>query len=128
MRHSPYRPRAPRATAHARPGISLAEVLVALVLLAIGALGVVSTSAFASRLTATGQLMLGAAREVGHLVDSLRTAGCPALVAGSSASPHGSATWTANTNGNAATIAVTMVPATPRLTTPLVSETIIPCE
>ena len=111
-----------------RLGFSLAEVIVALVLLAVGALGVASSASFAARLSATGRVLVAATRELGRVTDSLRTVSCASLVPGSVARPGGTIAWSVVPGASAVSVAVTLNPTTSRLARTLSTDTVVPCE
>lgn len=121
MRHS-------SASRHPRPGLTLVEVLVALVLLAVGALGVASTSALSARLFATGSAIERSAAALGAVVDSLRGERCAALIGGSTPSAGGTVTWSVMRPPRVAQLRVTVTPTPTARVAPFAVETLLPCE
>ena len=111
-----------------RLGFSLAEVIVALLLLAVGALGVASSASFSAHLSASGRLLVAATRDVGRITDSLRTVSCASLVSGSAARPGGTIAWSVVPGARAASVGVTLTPTTARLVRTLSTDTVVPCE
>lgn len=107
-------------------GFSLIEVLVALVLLAVGALGVASVSSSAARLAVRGGMIERWTMQLTAVLDSLRAAPCATLAAGSVVSPAVSISWSATVTPRIAQLAVVAAPAPPA--TPLHVELLHPCE
>lgn len=125
--HAPAPVQAPRA-ARPRRGFSLVETVVALLLLAIAALGVASVSTFVARLAATARALALATRETAHVVDSLRAAPCTALGAGTASTSAGLVRWTVAAPAGTRRVQAVLTPTSPRVRTPVVEEAIIPCE
>ena len=123
-----HRPR-PRPRALRVPrGFSLVETVVALVLLAIAALGVASVSTFVARLAATARALALATRETAQVVDSLRATPCHALGAGAATTRAGLVRWSVATPGGTRRVHAVLTPTSPRVRTAVVEEAIIPCE
>ncbi len=122
MRFQTLPPHAPRA------GFSLTEVVVATTLLAVGALGVASTTAFTARLTSTAVASDLATRAVSDVVDSLRSTPCPSLTGGGRTSPVGALTWRVTRWPSVARLDVVLVPSSRRVSAPRVAETLVACE
>lgn len=112
----------------ARRGFTLVEVVVAVVLLAIAALGVASTATFVARLAATARALALATRANAHIVDSLRGTPCASLGAGSARTPAGSVYWTASATGATRHVRAVLTPLSARVRAPLVEEVIVPCD
>jgi prepilin-type N-terminal cleavage/methylation domain-containing protein len=112
----------------ARRAFSLTEVVVAITLLAIGALGVASTTAFTARLTSTAVASDLATRAVADLVDSLRSTPCASLSGGSRASAIGVVTWRITRWPSVARLDVVLAPSSPRVTSSRTAETLVACE
>jgi len=123
----PSRARPARIPTASRSGFTLVEALVALLLLALGALGVASTSAWAARLASEARAVERQALAVQDAADSLRGVACLALVSGSVATPAGVTSWIATSYGVAAQLAVT-APAPLRRSLALNAELLVPCE
>lgn len=119
-----FRPHSPRP----RLGFSLAEVLVAIVLLAIAALGVASSATFVARLAATTRALALATRETARVVDSLRALPCGSLTAGSTATSAGTVRWSVAAPIATRRIQATLTPASARVTQVVAEEVIVPCE
>ena len=117
-----------RPSSHAPPGFTLVEVVVALVLLAIAALGVASTTTFVARLAATGRALALASNATASVVDSLRGAPCTTLGAGSASTPAGTVRWTTTPFGTTRHVRATLTPLSVRVRAPLVEEVIVPCD
>jgi prepilin-type N-terminal cleavage/methylation domain-containing protein len=77
-----------------RGGFTLVEVLVAIVILSIGALSLVGTSRVASASVRQAVLELRAAQLIQEQVERLRTLPLDSLRDGSAARPAGDALWT----------------------------------
>jgi len=86
-------------TAGRTRGFTLVEVLVAIVILSIGALAWVGTSRVASASMRAATLELRAAQLIQEEVERLRTAPLDSLRAGSAARPAGDALWTVADSG-----------------------------
>ena len=123
----PSRARHVRSRTASRSGFTLVEALVALLLLALGALGVASTSAWAARLASDARAVERQALAVQDAADSLRGVACLALVSGSVATPAGVTSWSATPYTVAAQLAVT-APAPLRRSLALSAELLVPCE
>lgn len=100
----------------------------ALVLLAIAALGVASTSTFVARLAASARALALATRATAQVVDSLRSMPCATLAGGSSATAAGVVRWSVAAPGGTRRIHAILTPSGGRVRTPIVEEAIVPCE
>ncbi|MEO6445769.1 MAG: prepilin-type N-terminal cleavage/methylation domain-containing protein [Gemmatimonadaceae bacterium] len=118
----------PASSTATRSGFSLVEVVIAILLLTIGALGVASTATASAALAASGRSRLSASNAVARVMDSLRATPCPRLAAGSITLPAGRITWGAVTGRNSADLTVTLIPASPRVRRSLSAQTVVPCE
>lgn len=116
------------ASRHSRLGLTLVEVLVALFLLAVGALGVASTSALTARLFATGSAIERSAAALAAVMDSLRAERCPTLVGGSTSTAGGTVTWSVLHPPRVAQLRVTVSPLPAARAAPFAVETLVPCE
>lgn len=126
MPHSP--PLASRPSIARRSGYTLVEVVVALVLLAIAALGVASTATFVARLAATARALALATRASANIVDSLRSAPCTTLGAGAANTPAGTVNWSTSTAGSTRHVRAVLTPLSARVHGPVVEEVILPCD
>lgn len=120
--------RPPSASRHPRLGLTLVEVLAALLLLAVGALGVASTSALTARLFATGSAIERSAAALAAVMDSLRAERCATLVGGSSPTAGGTVTWGVLHAPRVAQLRVTVSPTPASRVAPFAVETLLPCE
>ncbi|GMV11545.1 MAG: hypothetical protein AMXMBFR55_32790 [Gemmatimonadota bacterium] len=108
-------------------GFTLVEVVVAVALLALAALGVASTATFVARLAASARAIAAATRATASVVDSLRSAPCSSLAAGSAATAAGTVRWTTTAAGATRQLHAFLTPGSARVHAPLVEEAIIPC-
>ena len=102
-----------------RAGLSVVEVLVALVLLAVGLLGVAGQGAIAMRASSTAARERRAAQRAADRVALLRARGCDGASSGAAADPAAALTeaWTVGSAGSAVPIDVEVrwrAPAGPR--------------
>ncbi len=111
-----------------RAGFSLVEVVVAIVLLAIAALGVASSATFVARLAATARALALATRSTAQVVDSLRSRPCASLGAGSSGTPAGTVRWSIATAPGTRRLRADLTPNSSRVAAPVVEEVIVPCD
>ncbi|HMN09621.1 MAG TPA: prepilin-type N-terminal cleavage/methylation domain-containing protein [Gemmatimonadaceae bacterium] len=109
------------------PGFTLVEVVVAVALLAVAAIGVASTATFVARLAASARALAAATRATASVVDSLRSAPCSSLAAGSAATAAGTVRWTTTVAGATRQLHAVLTPNSGRVHAPLVEEAIIPC-
>lgn len=120
----PQRVRPPRR----RAGFSLVEVVVAVVLLAIAALGVASSATFVARLAATARALALATRSTAQVVDSLRARPCASLGAGTTGTPAGTVRWSIATAPGTRRLRADLTPGSSRVAAPVVEEVIVPCD
>jgi prepilin-type N-terminal cleavage/methylation domain-containing protein len=118
----------PRFRSPTRRGFSLVEVVVAIVLLAIAALGVASSATFVARLAATARALALATRATAQVVDSLRAAPCASLGGGASATAAGTVRWSIASPPGTRRIRAVLSPNSARVTSAVVEEAIVPCE
>lgn len=112
----------------ARDAFTLVEVVVALVLLATAALNVAATSTYLARLAASARAQALATRATAHVVDSLRSAPCTSLGAGSITTVAGTVRWTATSGAGTRDIRAVLTPISPRVRQPVVEEVLLPCD
>jgi prepilin-type N-terminal cleavage/methylation domain-containing protein len=111
-----------------KPGFTLPEVLLAILLFAVGFLGLVaSATAIAAQVGDTRELTR-AALLAGAVLDSLRGSPCVSVVGGSRAGGRASLTWTAAPGPS--TVGVRATLALPGRTGPRAwaLETLLPCD
>jgi prepilin-type N-terminal cleavage/methylation domain-containing protein len=87
-------------------GFSLIEVMVAMVILAVGVLGLAASTTAITRMTGEGGRSGGAAAAAATVIEELRNTPCAALTAGSRVSGKYTLRWTIQTSGLLRTIAV----------------------
>ena len=86
-------------------GFTIVEILIAIVVLTVGILGLVTTSALVTRMIARGQRTAVAAEFAAQRFERLRVSGCASQVAGADTLKRGSTwvainTWTFTDVGN----------------------------
>lgn len=121
-------PLASRQFISRRPGFTLVEVVVALALLAIAALGVASTATFVARLAATARALALATRASANIVDSLRSVPCATLGTGSASTAAGTVHWSTSGAGSTRHVRAVLTPLSARVHAPVVEEVIVPCD
>ncbi len=102
----------PASTHRPRAGLTLVEVLVAILILTAGTLTSVGTQVAIARLTRATLIQQQNAADASALLDSLRAIPCAALIAGTATRPHAQLTWTATPNGDLVELRLTVIPAT----------------
>lgn len=107
-----------------RAGLTLVEVLVAILILTAGALSSVGTQVAIARLTRATLIQQKNATDASAILDSLRATPCAALAAGSTTRTHAQLTWTATPNGDLVELRLTVIPTTG---TTWQAETLLPC-
>lgn len=118
----PFVPRPPRF--QPRAGLTLVEVLVAILVLTAGALSTIGTQVAVARLSARSLAQQRNATAAATLLDSLRTTPCSALASGTSTSSLAQLSWTATPSGDLVALYVSVVPTTGA---PWNLETLVPC-
>lgn len=114
-----------RSTAHAlRAGLTLVEVLVALLILSAGALGTVGSQVAIARLSANALARERQAAAAAWIIDSLRAEPCASLTPGTRATSGAQLAWNVSASGDLSTLRVDV---TPSQGTPWVAETLLPC-
>ena len=100
----------------------------AVLLLAIAALGVASSATFVARLAATAQAVDRATRATAQVMDSLRALPCATLANGAAGTAAGVVRWTATTTPLTKAVRAALTPASPRVARTIVEEVLLPCE
>lgn len=90
----PHRTHRRRARGSARRGFTLVEVIIAIMVLAIGILGLASTASYVSMQMGGGRSQTIAANMASKVLDSLSAARCPSIVGGSQTRRGVTVTWT----------------------------------
>lgn len=111
-----------------RRGFTLVEVVVAVLLLSMAALGVASTATFAARLAASARALAEATRTTALVVDSLRGVSCASLVSGSAMTVAGTVRWTSTPHAGTRAVRAVLTPTSPRVRNPVLEEVLLPCE
>ena len=116
-----------------RSGLTVVEVLLALVVLSIGLLGLAATLGLAARLETEGRTLAEATREGENRIESLWAASgrlprCSALAAGRTDGTRASAVWTIGGTGRHRTVTVVLERLTSRGSRRDTLRTAIPCD
>ena len=114
----------PPSPHHPRAGLTLVEVLVAILILTAGALSSVGTQVAIARLTRATLIHQKNAADASALLDSLRATPCAALTGGSLPRSHAQLTWTAIPNGDLVELRLTVLPS---VGATWQAETLLPC-
>ena len=114
----------PASTHHPRAGLTLVEVLVAILILTAGALSSVGTQVAIARLTRATLGQQKTAADASTLLDSLRATPCAALTTGTTTRPLAQLTWTATPIGDLVELRLTVIPTTGATWQ---AETLLPC-
>jgi Tfp pilus assembly protein PilV len=109
---------------HARAGLTLLEVLVAMLLLTVGTLTTLSTQVAIARLQSHDSTRQRAASSAAAILDSLRATSCASLTSGSSLEPDARLDWTSHVAADLASVALVV---TPTRGTPWTAATLVPC-
>lgn len=96
---------------HPRHGLSLVEVLVALVVFATAALASLAVHTMAARQSARIAQRETLARHAANILDSLRASSCATVTGGNLVHPLGTITWTATPAMSFVAIQVQVVPS-----------------
>jgi prepilin-type N-terminal cleavage/methylation domain-containing protein len=129
LRSSPdRRPRPGARRTPCRRGFSLVEVVVAVVLLSVAALGVASSATFVARLAATARALALATRSTAQVVDSLRAVPCATLGAGAASTAAGTVRWSVAAPLGVRQLRAVLTPTSPRVARPVVEEALVPCD
>jgi prepilin-type N-terminal cleavage/methylation domain-containing protein len=113
-----------RTTSRLRTGLTLVEVLVALILFATAALTTAAVHGTTTRLAAEAHLRQQLATRAMNVMDSLRSIPCGAVAPGTSTPAAGTLRWVVAATTRTRIIRLTAVPA---FGTPWNAETVIPC-
>ena len=112
-------------TAHRhRAGLSLFEVLVAMLVLTAGILTTITTQLAVARLRSHDAIVSLAANAAAATLDSLRAIPCNTLTSANLAGPHAHLDWTVLIATGVAQVRLTV---TPRRGAPWAAETLLPC-
>ena len=114
----------PASTHRPRAGLTLVEVLVAILILTAGALSSVGTQVAIARLTRATLVQQKTAADASAILDSLRATPCAALTTGTTSRPHALLTWSATPNGDLVELRLTVIPTTGAAWQ---AETLLPC-
>ncbi len=107
-----------------RNGLTLVEVLVALLILATGALATVGTQVAIARLSASSLARERTAATASSIIDSLRALPCAHLAPGTRATAGARFSWHPATLGDLSTLRLDV---TPTQGAPWHAETLLPC-
>jgi type IV pilus assembly protein PilV len=111
-----------------RTGFTLVEVVVAVLLLSLAALGVASTATFTASLAASTRAHALATRATALVVDSLRSVPCAALASGGANTAAGTVRWTTTTYPGTRAVRAVLTPASPRVRLAIVEEVLLSCD
>lgn len=111
-----------------RPGFTLVEVVVGVLLLSLTALGVASTATYAAHLGASARALALATRATALVVDSLRGGPCASLANGAAGTIAGTVRWTVTGHPSTRALRAVLTPASPRVRHPVVEEALLPCD
>ena len=115
----------PRRSGHAsRRGLTLAEVLVALLILATAALATVGTQIAVARLSASALTRERTAARAASIIDSLRALPCARLAPGTEAAAGVHFSWRPTSLGD---LSALRLDVTPTQGAPWHAETLLPC-
>lgn len=99
----------PSAPCPRRAGFSLVEVVVALVILAVGVLGLTGTTALVVRQVTLADITTERAAAMQHVVERLRAADYADVSEGSDTVSHFTAAWTTTDLGNSKRVTIVTV-------------------
>lgn len=116
-------PREQRRARSERTGLSLIEVLVAIVVLTTGALAAVSTQVATAHLAKHARALHVNAQDAARLLDSLRPTPCVSA-AGANVGKYADYSWSKSVSGGVARIHLLVTPTTGK---PWSAETLVPC-
>ncbi|GAC1691018.1 MAG: hypothetical protein NVS9B3_09590 [Gemmatimonadaceae bacterium] len=108
-------------------GFTLVEALVAIIVLAIGVLGLAASAGTVLRLTGGAATQTLAASIASSRLDSLRGMPCPSVVSGSDTSQGVAATWTGSGGGKSRYVAWTVSYRTPTGSAARAYQTVLAC-
>lgn len=107
-----------------RAGLTLIEVLVAILILTAGALSTIGTQVAVARLSAGTVAQQLNAAAAAAILDSLRAEPCALLAPGNSTTRNARISWSANRAGDLATLRINVLPSQGA---PWSAETLVPC-
>jgi len=114
----------PPPSRSARAGLTLVEVLVAILVLTTGALASVGTQLAIARLSASALARARDATAASAIIDSLRTIPCPSLTSGMAIAHGARVTWSVTALGDLRGLRVAVAPSPGR---PWAAATLLPC-
>lgn len=110
-----------------RPAFTLVELLVAIVILAVGVLALAATAGLFAARVADGARLTGAAHAARSILDSLGTRECEAITSGASSRDGVSAEWTVAGDSDATRVALTVAAPLRRASRRDVYRLVVPC-
>ncbi len=123
----PRRSVAPRQ-ADGRAAFTLPEVLLAIMIFAIGILGLASTATFIAAQTGDARRLLDAAEAAGARLDSLRAIPCATLAPGLAPFPGGTIAWTVSTTPRSRAVRLTLTTVRGARTNTFLLDALLPCD
>jgi Tfp pilus assembly protein PilV len=113
---------------HLRPGLTLPEVLLAVLLFSVGVLGVASTAAFIVAQAGEAGALTQAAYFTSTRLDSLRAAPCASLTSGSAPFGSGVLAWTVTPAPRSRSVQAMLTLARRGTTRTTIIDMLLPCE
>lgn len=110
-----------------RSGVSMVEMMVAIVILAIGVLGMASTSGYVAGQMGGGKHQTVAATVSQQVYDSLTASPCASLASGTDTKRNVTVAWTVADSGRYKYVQQTLTYKTRRGTRTLVYANLLPC-
>ena len=111
-----------------RSAFTLPEVLVAIMLFAIGILGLASCATYIATQAGEARALTGVALLAGNVLDSLRVLPCAAVASGQVTRGPGSVRWSATPSTRTVGVSATVVLAGPRGARSWTIDALLPCD
>jgi prepilin-type N-terminal cleavage/methylation domain-containing protein len=114
--------------AHGRAAFTLPEVLLAIMIFAVGILGLASTATFIAAQTGDARRLLDAAEVAGARLDSLRATPCATLAPGLDTFVGGTVAWTVSTAPRSRSVRLTLTTVRSARTNTILLDALLPCD